>query len=704
MYRGVNLFEVIKRDGRARIGQLKTPHGILNTPALLPVVNPNVLTITPKEMEEKYGIEALITNSYVIWKTDKLKKKAETEGVHELLEYNGCVMTDSGTFQQYVYGDIDVTPEEIIHFQKKIGVDIATMMDIFGRPDMDRKELEYAVDETNSRGIVALELSNGTMLNGPIQGGLKWDLRKRSAQLMGNGDFAIHAIGGVVPLMEQQRYLELSKVILSSKPYLPPNRPVHLFGCGHPMLFPLAVALGIDMFDSAAYALFAKDGRIMTPWSTIHLEDTEEWPIITPSLSKVSPDELRKMESKKRVKILASHNLEICLAELARCREAIRTKRIWELVQNRCNENPYLAEAFEWIISKQDEWETESEWLSTSFNPIRTGGVSWANDTVKKRPWVELTKNIVQNRWSPLHESWTDNTNKKGSGLAIILYGKQGPWRDKSSKLVEELISVMPSVEIFVHTPLGLIPWGLEDVNPYAHCVASRSKWRMKPDKKRCYKELELLNCGKRELVFVDTKNSRAKILEMLGKQIGDVGIIKEKLLISEELHFKQVLDKFAVFTNMPYNVLADELDGATYAMSSTGRIKNIFTSNNSHVASPRLRDGGLSLTNNGARLCHKTRQVPMPKELPNTYFKDSPHSGPPWVVVNADAVPFAKMGRNVFHQFVIASDSWIVPGLPCLIVDESGELVAHGIPQSPSDEIGKMKKGIAIKVKGGIE
>ena len=69
-------FEILSRDGAARIGRLHTNHGVLNTPMLLPVVNPNIRTIEPREMWEEYGIEGLITNSYIIWKHQKLKEVA----------------------------------------------------------------------------------------------------------------------------------------------------------------------------------------------------------------------------------------------------------------------------------------------------------------------------------------------------------------------------------------------------------------------------------------------------------------------------------------------------------------------------------------------------------------------------------------------------------------------------------------------------
>ena len=147
-------FEIVNRDGQARLGKLHTSHGILETPCLLPVINPNIRTIEPSEMWNKYGIQALITNSYVIWKHEKLKEKALSEGIHSLLEYPGVVMTDSGTFQSYVYGDVEVDVKEIAEFQHDIGVDIATMLDVFSRPDMNYEEVEYAVNETLKLSLI----------------------------------------------------------------------------------------------------------------------------------------------------------------------------------------------------------------------------------------------------------------------------------------------------------------------------------------------------------------------------------------------------------------------------------------------------------------------------------------------------------------------------------------------------------------------
>ena len=260
------LFEITGRDGRARLGRLHTSHGVLETPALLPVINPNIRTIEPREMWDRYGIGALITNSYIIWKHEGLKQKATEDGVHALLDFPGMIMTDSGTFQSYIYGDVEVGVEEIVEFQRSIGVDVATMLDVFSRPDMTFTQVEHCVNETLERAAVSVAAAQHTMLNGPIQGGLFKELRTKSAKGMAQHKFAIHPIGGIVPVMEQHRYKDYAKIMLATLPYLPAERPVHMFGCGHPMLFPMSIALGADLFDSAAYALFARDGRLLTPW------------------------------------------------------------------------------------------------------------------------------------------------------------------------------------------------------------------------------------------------------------------------------------------------------------------------------------------------------------------------------------------------------------------------------------------------------
>ncbi|HEX9907072.1 MAG TPA: tRNA-guanine transglycosylase, partial [Thermoplasmata archaeon] len=93
------MFELKERDGLARICELTTKHGKVTTPVLLPVINPNFLTITPADMRSKLGVQMIITNSYIIRTSDELRQKAVKDGLHDLLGFDGPIMTDSGTFQ-----------------------------------------------------------------------------------------------------------------------------------------------------------------------------------------------------------------------------------------------------------------------------------------------------------------------------------------------------------------------------------------------------------------------------------------------------------------------------------------------------------------------------------------------------------------------------------------------------------------------------
>ncbi|EQD77396.1 Queuine/other tRNA-ribosyltransferase [mine drainage metagenome] len=117
--------ELIHREGLARVGKFSTKHGIINTPTIMPVVNPNLRILGIEEMK-KMGMDALITNSYIIRRNKNLMEHALEKGVHDLIGYNGPIMTDSGTFQSYVYGDIEYGNLEIVDFQEKIGSDIST--------------------------------------------------------------------------------------------------------------------------------------------------------------------------------------------------------------------------------------------------------------------------------------------------------------------------------------------------------------------------------------------------------------------------------------------------------------------------------------------------------------------------------------------------------------------------------------------------
>jgi archaeosine-15-forming tRNA-guanine transglycosylase len=116
------------------------------------------------------------------------------------------------------------------------------------------------------------------------------------------------------------------------------------------------------------------------------------------------------------------------------------------------------------------------------------------------------------------------------------------------------------------------------------------------------------------------------------------------------------------------------------------------------------LTDGGLSITNGGALEIHALRTNSLPLGFEGNEKQSSVSQGPAWVVINDDAEPFVRQGRNVFHGFILGCDSWISPGKTCLLVNRKGELIGHGLSQCTSSDMQYFRKGVAVKTRGGIE
>ena len=336
-------FELVARDGLARLGSLATPHGPIATPALLPVVHPDPSRqpIAPAEIRRRFGLSAVITSAYITSRTPPLRDRAEAEGIHGLLGFDGPVMTDSGAFQQHAYGSVEATPTGILGFQKRIGSDIATVLDIFVEPTASAAVAEAGVRTTEERAREARGLFDG-LLAVPVQGGLHAELRSRSAAVASElGD--VLAVGGVVPLMEQYRFADLARVLLAARPSLAPQGVVHLFGTGHPITFAFAALFGVDLFDSSAYLKFARRGQLAFPWGSVSVDDLRE-PICRCVLCDARPlTEVARLPAAERVTALAAHNLLTAAEEVARVRQAIRDGALWELVERRSAAHPALA-------------------------------------------------------------------------------------------------------------------------------------------------------------------------------------------------------------------------------------------------------------------------------------------------------------------------------------------------------------------------
>ncbi len=340
-------FEVLERDGLARRARFETPHGIVETPALLPVVHPDPARqpVSPAEMRVRLGVRAIISSAYITWRTPPLRAEAERSGIHGLLGFDGPVMTDSGAFQQHAYGSVEVGPEEILAFQNTIGSDIATVLDRFTEPEAEHDVAAAALDETLARAAAARAARPG-LLAVPVQGGLHADLRARSAARA--SELAdVLAVGGVVPLLEQYRFPELARALAAARPGLTPGAPVHLFGTGHPMTFAFAALWGVDLIDSSAYHKFARRGCLLFPDGTVAIDDLREEVCRCALCAEVPLPEVARRPAAERERRIAVHNLLTSMEEIGRVRQAIHDGTIWELAERRATGHPALRAGLE---------------------------------------------------------------------------------------------------------------------------------------------------------------------------------------------------------------------------------------------------------------------------------------------------------------------------------------------------------------------
>ncbi len=337
------MLEIKHSDLAGRIGRLKTKHGIVETPAFLPVVHPVRQEISIDELE-RIGFDMLITNAYITW-----KEYGDAKDIHDILNYNKPIMTDSGGYQVLVYGNVDVDHPTMARFQAKIGSDVAVPLDKPTGSGLPRSKAEQYVELTLKAAEDTIRIGDsegsGTIWAAPIQGGEHLDLVEYSSKRLLEMGYEFFALGSPTEIMEAYEFYTLARMIVTARRVIPLSKPMHLFGAGHPLTIPLAVALGCDTFDSASYILYAKDGRYMLQNGTVSIDDLEYLPCVCPVCSSIDPRELKELSNDEKIAKIALHNLYTIKREIDGVKQAIVEGRLWEYVVQRSLAHPKLAEA-----------------------------------------------------------------------------------------------------------------------------------------------------------------------------------------------------------------------------------------------------------------------------------------------------------------------------------------------------------------------
>lgn len=452
------MFEVKQNDLAGRIGILHTNHGKIETPAYVPVIHPVKQTISCKKIKSM-GFDLVITNAYITMK--RHGENAVKQGIHKIIDFDGAIMTDSGGYQVLEYGDVDVMPPTMADFERKIMTDFAIPLDKPTGYGLTKKKAITYVNHTLKVTKETIESSedNGQIWMGPIQGSEYSDLVKRSTKSLILQGYKMLALGSPVEFMESYEYRLLAEMIISAKKNMPSSIPLHLFGAGHPLTIPLAVALGCDTFDSASYILYAKHDRYIEEDKTSKLSDMTFFSCTCEVCTKFKPRELLGMHNDEKINNVALHNLFAIKSEVDRVKEAIMDGRLWEYTIKKARAHPKLFETIstmaqnhDFFIKSTPKFKEKAIFLFSIEDQYRPEVISF-HDVVRK----------FKTKKSQLVIAHSPNTNP-----AYL----SSQYHHLEKKFDEQ------TTQICHYNPfLGIIPIEISDLFPASHFVMVRERF-----------------------------------------------------------------------------------------------------------------------------------------------------------------------------------------------------------------------------------
>lgn len=451
------MFEVWHSDLAARIGRLQTLHGVVETPAFVPVVHPVRQTVSTQFLK-KIGFDLVITNAYITLR--HYGDEARRRGIHDIINYDGAVMTDSGGYQVLEYGSVEVEPAMMAKFENDIKSDISIPLDRPTGYGLEYQKAKEYVAITLKNALESLRVIGNTdaIWVAPVQGAEHFDLVEYSARELDTMGFEMMALGSPVELMEAYEFAILARMIASAKRVIP-AKPIHLFGAGHPLTIPLAIALGCDTFDSASYMLYAKDNRYMTPNGTVRLDELAYLSCQCPVCSSHTVQELHKMEMDKRTIEIAKHNLHILKAEVEAVKQAIMDGRLWEYVMQKARAHPKLMEAAQ--IFK------DVEMLEEGTPLFKEKAIFFYDPIDQHRPEAKRFRKMVA----------TFQSSKKKK---LILCPEDEIHPFYSTTSYKDIVKKFSDAQVCSYSPfLGIIPAEISDIFPASHNLATKSGHRL---------------------------------------------------------------------------------------------------------------------------------------------------------------------------------------------------------------------------------
>jgi len=284
-------------DSSARTGLIKTDHSEIETPVFMPIgTNGVVKTILPNELYE-INTNIILGNTYHLFLRPGAKLISQAGGLHQFMNWNKSILTDSGGFQVYSLAKLNnisndgvkfqshidgsthfISPEISMEIQRSLGSDIIMAFDVCPAGGEDKNVIKNAVDKTakwinrcNDYLDNHQSIFNWNQCLFPIvQGGIYTDLRKISVDQILPFSTCGVAIGGLAVGEEKNAMFD---IISMMDEILPKDQPRYLMGVGRPTDLVRAIDLGIDMFDCVLPTRNGRNGQLFTSEGVINIEN-----------------------------------------------------------------------------------------------------------------------------------------------------------------------------------------------------------------------------------------------------------------------------------------------------------------------------------------------------------------------------------------------------------------------------------------------
>lgn len=292
-------YTLLKKDGNARRGRFETPHGTIETPVFMNVGTLAAIKGAVSSMDLKeIGCQVELSNTYHLHLRPSDKVVYKMGGIHEFMNWDRPILTDSGGFQVfslsgmrkikeegvYFSSHIDgrkifMGPEESMQIQSNLASTIAMAFDECIEIPSTREYVERSVDRTTrwlERCKVEMDrlntlpetINKEQMLFGINQGGVYEDIRIEHAKVITKMDLDGYAIGG---LAVGESHEEMYRIIDAVVPHLPQDKPIYLMGVGTPENLLEAIERGVDFFDCVLPARNGRHGHLFTKEGKINL-------------------------------------------------------------------------------------------------------------------------------------------------------------------------------------------------------------------------------------------------------------------------------------------------------------------------------------------------------------------------------------------------------------------------------------------------